>query len=149
MKSSPAFTIIELLITFAILGVILIPAYSNYIRSRANQDLQGSAEELANILRLAHVFSRELRDEVEWGVRKSTLSETSYEFVKNQAVPVVDKTYALQRDVSFSPEFSQIWFKENDGFTGVETVIILQNKYGNRFQITVLVSGAVEVKALQ
>ncbi len=146
MKSSPAFTIVEILIVFAILGIILIPAFSSYVRSRANQDLQGSGEELANVLRIAHIFSRELKDEVDWGVRQGS-NESTYELVKDQAVPVVDKSYTLHQDIGFSSNFT-IWFQKNDGFIPSQQTIILQNKYSKVFKVTVLVTGVVEVHAL-
>lgn len=152
MKTSPAFTIIEILLVFAITAIILIPAYSSYVRSRANSGLQASAEELANVLRQAHVFSRELRGEVDWGVQAKADPDgdlTGYILIKNQELPepIVEKSYQLHRDTIFMTNFT-IWFQKNDGTVPSAGVIILKNKYGQQFKVTVLVTGVVEVKAL-
>ena len=63
------FTLLEILIAFSVLVFLSIPLIVKYNSIRRVRALSVSAEEVANVARMAHVFSRDARNSRAWGIK--------------------------------------------------------------------------------
>lgn len=147
MKKSPAFTLIEILITIALVSLVSLPLYLNFSGSLANQNVVASSEEVAEILRQAHIFSRESRGAKTWGVRNN--SPTQYQLVSYTTDPdavLVESEKFLGDKVQFVSNFT-VWFEKNTGDTsdGLDIIIELESAAGLVGMIEVKRNGVINV----
>ena len=146
MRLKPAFTLVEILIVVTLFGLTFFPFYFAYVRSQSNQALVVSTEQFSDILRSAHVFSREAKDKKIWAVRKESL--TSYAMLSSAGSGwKIEKSYQLEKNVSFVDDFF-IKFKIGTGEIDEDKHVILENKYGKQMKVKILKAGVVEVYAL-
>ncbi len=149
MSRSAGFTILEFTIVAVILGIILVSGIVSYIDAKRNQGVVASAEELADKLRSAHIFAREMRNEKAWGVIAQ--SNESYALVSGtQVSPIIDRTYRLQPSIKFPTLFS-IWFEKGTGeISGDRTILLEVSNVVKKRQVNVIVTetGLVEVQPL-
>ena len=160
MRKLPAFTLVEILVVVAILGIISLAAATPLIQSGNNQKLRANAEILADNFRRAHVFSRELKNHKVWGI--VNLSPSEYALVSASAVseivadvrtPIPPSTYTIEQNIPldngivFSSGFTQIWFIQGSGETYAQYNIDLINQNQVRMRLTVLQSGVIEIFA--
>lgn len=139
-----ALTIIEILIVVSLIGIISFPLYLSYSRNQANQGLRSSSEQLVTILETAHISSREVKEQKNWGVK--SLSEKSFALVKgNRLTPQIEKTITLETFVSFPNSF-EVWFDAGTGDTSEEKAIVIQNTIGNTKIIDVFKTGIIEIR---
>lgn len=139
------FTLVEILVVVAILGIISVGALFSLSHTNANQSLVASGEQLADVFRQAHIFSRESRDTKTWGVRDTALS--GYELVSYMTDPTlvtVEKSYPLERNITFRTPFL-IWFTRGSG-EAVNTIVELETPNGVIKQVHLLETGVVNVK---
>jgi prepilin-type N-terminal cleavage/methylation domain-containing protein len=139
------FTLIELLIVIAIMALISIPTVTSYITSNDNQNVLAAANQFADILRRAHIFSREITNNRVWSVR-SEAGLGSYSLVSQtiSGVQTVEKTYSLPAGVKFNNSFT-IQFDRGTGVTSANTSIIMQSLTNRQTQISIGTTGTVNV----
>lgn len=145
MKNTPAFTLVEILLVVALLGLLALPAYFSYARSRANQELTVSAEMIAATLRQAHVFSLQAKELKQWGVKSQ--SATSYALVSRISKDeVVEKTLTLEPNTKLIGTFS-VWFAKGTG-EAKESTVRLQNTNKKQFSVQLTPTGTVSIVPL-
>jgi len=142
MRLRPAFTIIEVLLTIAVFIIVVSFVYYSYLKSQSNQALVASTEQLANVLRSAHIFAREAKDKRGWGVRRD--SSVSYSLVSVGATTRQEKNYFLESTVEIPDDFF-VRFEIGSGEASANTSIFVKNRYGRIMRVDVLKSGVVEV----
>lgn len=141
-RHKKGFTLVELLVVVAIIGVMTIPLLLTYRSYRTSQALVASVQGVVNHARSAHIFSREARDQREWGVRSA--GPTGYAIFSSGTVGKVDEqSYFLEPGVVFSQDF-EILFKIGTGETDKDYNIELVNANGRVAQITIGQAGIVE-----
>ena len=79
MKFKPALSLIELLLVVSLIGILSLPGVLGIINIRARQSLDVSTNKFAEIMRQAHIFSRENRESLSWGVKGT--DKNSYQLV--------------------------------------------------------------------
>lgn len=146
-KENAGFTLIELLIVIGILGLVSIGIFGAYAKSRDTQQLVATAEQFGDMLRRAHIFSRELKEEKMWGVTSSG-STTQYSLASVQGTQpgVLEQTVTLPGSVQFSAPFD-IWFDRGTGDISAATGITLKNVHNRQMYISISPAGTVEVIA--
>jgi Tfp pilus assembly protein FimT len=143
MRRIAALTLFEILIVLAVMAAISFPLYLSYVHSQANQSLRSSAEQLADTMRRAHVFSREARDSKEWGVKN--IDSKTYALVAGSSGTIRQESQiALEPLVTFPSDFA-VWFDIGSGDAKEAYSVTLQNTYGLKTSIIVNKTGVVEV----
>lgn len=143
MKRSPAFTLIEILIATALIGLVTIGGITAMLTAKNNQDLTHSTDHLVDTFRRAHVFSRDSKDSQQWGVE--SLQTNSYRIISredDQALPHSFAAYTLPSSVHFTSSF-QLWFGQGTGEIDTPIVQVLENTNGQKTQITVEKTGVI------
>jgi type II secretory pathway pseudopilin PulG len=138
-----AHTLIELLVVVALLGIISLPLYFSYARAQENQGLKVSTEQLADILRTAHVFSREARDLSAWSVRSESDLRSYSLYYSRASGSRIYKTYTLERGTQFPSSFVQL-FDVGSGETATPSSILLRNSFGRTMKIDISGTGVIE-----
>jgi prepilin-type N-terminal cleavage/methylation domain-containing protein len=149
MKVSPAFTLIELLVVIALLGFITISGASVITSAKANQEIRVSSDKLTDTLRRAHIFSRDGKDEKQWGVHSD--GGKSYQLlsrVATDAAPLVVSDIPLPSSVTISSPFT-VWFFQGTGETGTKTVIHLNTASSLNMTISVEKTGVIDTYAAE
>jgi prepilin-type N-terminal cleavage/methylation domain-containing protein len=147
MTQSPAFTLIELLIVIALIGFIGLPAITAYNRARDTQLLASEAEQMADIVRKAHIFSREIKDEKTWGVKSTDLSSYVLTSQATDGSETDVQTINLPRNISFTDTFT-VWFLKGEGGMSAPTTISLKNIQGREIEIHIATTGVITVVPL-
>src|SRR3972149_10688481 len=147
--SSPAITLIEILVVIALIIVVVPALYISFSKYRANRALETSIESFADLISTAHVYAREAKDEKAWGVRN--IDDSSYEIVSGQPQDYQsDRQTSLNLSVFFENDFF-VWFiigtGEKDKLNTIPTdeVIYLVNTNGRKKGVVVSDTGVVQV----
>jgi len=142
---SPAFTLIELVIVIALIGIFALFIGPPLGTARDNQALSAAAEMLADHMREAHIFARNTRNETAWGVRN--LTTTTYALVSGtDASPHTEKSFELDRAIKFTGNFA-VWFEVGTGANSTQTIELI-NTHGRKLHVQVLESGVIDVIAV-
>ena len=141
---SRGFTMVELAITFLVLGLLLafsIPAFQNISDSYR---LHGAAENIAAQLRLAREKAIATGQDQEMHFTTNYPPGTPYDYhIHNNGV--VGACWALPKGVSyFSASFIPVMKK--DGRCDPSGFVVLQDARGNRDTVSVQLSGLVLTK---
>lgn len=140
----PALTMIELLVVVGILAVAATPGLLAMRQLRLNQALSSSVEELAGVLRQAHIYAREGREEMGWGVRR--VNDRDYELVSGgPGSSQAEVRYNLKPPAVFAGGNWEVWFDQGTGGTGEEENIEVEVGSGMA-EVNVKMSGLVEVR---
>lgn len=138
-----AFTLVELLIVVAIIGIITFPLLITYRNHRTNQALIASAEAVANHTRSVHIFAREAQKQREWGIKNK--SESAYTLYSTGASGIFEEqNYVLDNGIMFEENFD-ILFEIGTGDAKNPTEIKLITESGRKTWISVTENGLVEV----
>lgn len=158
MRISPAFTLVEIFLVVSILGLLAVASYTPLVQSRNNQNLKVTGETLADNIRRAHIFSRELKSQKVWGIIR--VSPTEYALVSappqsevvaevKQPLPpsahAVEQSFSLESTVVFSHNFPPIWFIQGTGGTYDQYEIKLKNANQVEMRVTIFPTGLVEI----
>ena len=142
-KKSNGFTLIELILVTAIIGVITVPFIITYRNSRANQALRTSAEQVADHARSAHVFAREANEGNGWGI--TSTDDSSYAIVSGTETDWNEfSSYVLQPQITFTNDFF-VWFEIGTGAIDSGQTIELSNLNGTKSKVDINENGVVEV----
>lgn len=144
MKRLPnGVTLIELLVVIAIMSVFVVPVFITYSTSRNNQAIRTSAESLSNILKTAHIYAREAKDQRSWAVRST--GTNTYEMANGTCDQLQTVTsYRLESNVSFANEFS-FCYEIGTGDTATRGQVVMATRTGRRIQLDVYTTGIVEL----
>jgi len=146
-RFSSGVTFIELLLVVVIISTLFIPFILTFRTTRSNQALRSSASELADTLRNAHVFAREAKDKVGWGVTNS--SSTNYIVVTGKEDSYSqDSTHVLESGVTFESDFF-LWFGIGTGEIESNQSIVLVGDNGKHLEVQVYKTGVVETGTIQ
>lgn len=138
------FSLVELLVVVAIFGLVFFPLIITYGSHRTSQALSSNAEQVANYVRAAHIFSREAQKEREWGIRSK--SDSAYTLYSTGSSGIVEvQNYTLDNGVTFESGFD-ILFEIGTGRAKTRKTIKLQGSNGKRIWVEVSDSGLIEVK---
>lgn len=140
------FTLIELLVVIAIVGMLSI-LYFSWVATRANNALLTSAVAFKDNLQTAHIFSREAKDEISWGIKE--IDQNTYKLVSgSQSSPTDISTFALDPQVNFMPPNFEIWFDLGTGETDKNYNIQLVNTNNKKVKIDISKSGLIEMSTV-
>jgi len=140
-------TLVELLVVVVLIGFTVIPFFLTYNSYRSNQALVNSAEQLANNMRAVHIFSREAREQKEWGI-KNTNSAIYSIFSSGASGVSIIQQYPLEVGVSFARDF-EILFQIGTGETETSQEIELINRRGSKVTVTISQTGVVGVGPIE
>jgi len=147
MKSSPAYTLIELLVVMALAGLLMIGGVTAFVTAKNNQDLSQTTDHIADTFRRAHIFSRDAKEEKEWGVQSTDTDQ--YMIVSRslpEDLPQVVVTYSLPSSVHFSAPFL-VWFGKGTGEIDAPFVETIENTNKQKNTLRVEKTGMVSFGA--
>lgn len=144
MKRLLGFTLLEILIVVAILGIASTVGLWNFVKSSNNQQLVSDSEQLTNIFKEAHIYSREFRSEKTWGVR--SINTNSYALISYRSgeSEFIEREYFLQYTTRFATPFSVV-FERGSGALPAPIEILLQNSLGIQKKIYITQTGVVDI----
>ena len=143
MKKS-GFTLIEVLVVIALVAIVLAVVSILSGRLVAKQYLQASAKDFATVVKRAHVYSREAKDNLPWGVIADA-STRQYTLVFGPVdSPTVSATYSLHWPAYFTAAPFSIWFGQGTGYLTEDTVVTIAVPAGDTSQISISQFGTVE-----
>jgi prepilin-type N-terminal cleavage/methylation domain-containing protein len=147
MKLSPAFTLIEILVVVSLIGLLSLGGVTAFITAKNNQDLSQSTDHVVDTIRRAHIFSRDGREEKEWGVQST--DNDQYMIVSRslpEDVPQVVVTYSLPSSVHFSAPFL-VWFGKGTGEIEAPFIETIENTNKQKTTLRVEKTGMVSFGA--
>ncbi len=141
----PALTLVEMVLTLGLLAVLLVPAIMSVAAYRQNQALVSSADIFSSVLTRAHIYSREVKGNRQWGVRFG--DRESYELISGKPGSVtVESDFGLTFPTKFLDGYFEVWFLPDTGEVDSEKVIRLISPRGKKIIVNVNKSGLIEVK---
>jgi len=146
MRKIPALTLVEILLVVALLSIIVTGAMSSLVRARLNQALMASAEKFAIVVRQAHIFAREERDDRAWGVKYEGVD--GYSLIVDGGNLDVRSSYKLEKPSVFGSDFGEIVFAQGTGELTDGREIVVRSTDGREVKINILKTGVVEVKRI-
>lgn len=141
-KSALGFTIFELLVVIALIGLLSLPLLTGggFIGGAAR--IRANSDQLYSDMVLARSYARDARDRLNWGVRFAT--QNSYEIISgNDESLTVFAARSLDSSVSFQDEFI-VWFTSGIGETTDDHELFLVDRDGRKRKIVVYQSGLIE-----
>jgi len=140
------FTLVEMLIVVAIIGIFTIPLLITYRSSQNNQKLRVAAEEFADQVRTVHIYARDAKDKKAWGV---DLSGNSYSLLSGRIDSYkVDKSLSLGKNIEFETDYF-IWFDIGTGQTDQNYEVVIVDTRGKQIAVKISKNGIVEVGDLE
>jgi prepilin-type N-terminal cleavage/methylation domain-containing protein len=142
-----AFTLIEVLVSIALLGIVTGFVLITFQTSRANQALRASSDEFADKVREAHIFSRESKDKKAWGIKSN--EPTKYTLIAEEGSTWADvQDYYLEKGIFFENNFS-VEFARDSGEANSEMAIGLINEKGKKIDVYISKTGLIELSKMQ
>ena len=145
MKKNPAFTIIELLVALALVVGVAVPSLFAFREIRQKQALSATTESLVSVLKTAHIYARESKENKSWGVKYK--DATSYNLVSgdlNNWSAVGE--FGLEDPVSFETSGFTVWFDQGTGGTAENVSVVVITPTGVRAEVNVSVNGIEEAR---
>ncbi|RJR14584.1 prepilin-type N-terminal cleavage/methylation domain-containing protein [Candidatus Microgenomates bacterium] len=147
MHQRRAFTLIEIIIVVAIIGILMVTGFTAFISAQKNQELSAVAQKFATVVTTAHIYARENKDIKIWGVR-GTLDR--YALISATTDPLVfdiEKETALPAGMTFTAPFT-IYFDKGTGTMPTTQSLILKDSRDRQMRIDISPSAAVDIVAL-
>ncbi len=140
------FTLVEMLIVVAIIGIFMIPLLITYRSSQNNQKLRVVAEEFADQVRTVHIYARDAKDKKSWGIK---LSDNGYSLLSGRADSYkVDKSFSLGKNIEFEKD-QLVWFEIGTGQTDRDYEVVIVDTRGKKIAVKISKNGIVEVGDLE
>lgn len=148
MRLKPALTIIEILAAIAILASLTTTVFISITGMRQKRALSVSAEMFAGMVRQAHIYAREQRDEREWGVK--FVNAKAYSLVwADSGGEGVSTVSDLVAPATFDGIGFEIWFAQGTGSTKFPRTVKLETPNGKSIDINVSKEGGVVIADIQ
>jgi type II secretory pathway pseudopilin PulG len=131
MRHLPAFTLVESIVVVVMLGIIISPLLINIPAVLTRYTLNRASDGVANIIRQAHIYSRENRPTQSdhlprvWYVKRppgNPLRLELYSYEPTTANSKLESTLILDSDINLT-EF-EIWFTRNTGYLDTSKTVI-------------------------
>lgn len=138
------FTLVELLISITLLGIIGASGMTMWLQAQKNQALSASANQLESILLSSHNFSRDFRQEKAWGIE--SLDTNTYALISQNSTgeKKIEEEKTLISPVQFSEAFEVI-FDAGTGKLTAPVTIVLQQSASHFATVTVNEFGSTTV----
>lgn len=146
MRNRPALSLIELMLVVTIVGILATAGGLGVVAIRSKQAVGLAAENLAGVLRQAHIFSREDRDQKSWGVKLN--GPKGYMLVGRDAGGSVIEIakYKLGSPVVFVAWPAEVWFDRGTGGTAAGVSWRMTAPRAGVVAVEVSAAGVVTVK---
>lgn len=156
MSKSPAFTLIETLLVVAILAILTVGVFINFVSSSGNRALITAGEKLADNVRRVQVFSQQNKDAQAWGVRY--ISQNKYQIISGDPTDASTwtayKEFILENNINFRQDMLgfKVWFMKNKGEMDTNNTVLtdnkifLQNQQGRLLELEIKQTGLVQTK---
>lgn len=139
-RTEQGFTLIELMVTLAVLGTVLAFSIPNLVSYAASNNLKGACDNIVSQLRLAREKAIATGQVQEFHLAPNYMN-CDYHIHNNS---IVDPKWKLPRNVSFYNYTSTIVFNmQPDGRCEQSGTVILQDHRGRRDTVSVQLSGFV------
>ncbi|HBC72661.1 MAG: hypothetical protein UX91_C0005G0039 [Candidatus Amesbacteria bacterium GW2011_GWB1_47_19] len=148
MKFKPALSLIELLLVVSLIGILSLPGVLGIINIRARQSLDVSTNKFAEIMRQAHIFSRENRESLSWGVKGT--DKNSYQLVTRDATKTVTvrEKHRLESPTVFIIYPFEVWFDQGTGNTEINRIFMTYASKGGTRVVGLSPTGLVVIGIL-
>ena len=144
MRKIPALTLVEVLLLLSVLAVLVSGGMSVLVGVRLNQAMVASAEKFATVIRQAHIFAREEKDDRAWGVRYEGVN--SYSLIAFVETVEVRAGYKLGSPSVFEDNFGLIIFAQGTGALTDKREIKIRSSNGRAVRVNILETGVVEAQ---
>jgi prepilin-type N-terminal cleavage/methylation domain-containing protein len=119
------FTLMEITIVIAIVGMVSLLGVRSYNQARQNQAVSATVGELVDRLETAHLFAQSNKKERSWGI--ANVTATDYElFSKDASGQYPEKRYALREPATFGTDFSLVFLPPGGGLAAAADIPILK-----------------------
>lgn len=148
MRKLAAFTLLEIIVTLGIIGVITGPLMLGFANIRANHALNADTENLSGVFKQAHIYAREQKDSAAWGVMSTGVN--SYRLLARDMSGTQPKgEFTLNSAVNFFTPSFEVWFNQGTGDVknDLEHLIVLETNsiVDNSQTIRISPKGVIEV----
>lgn len=139
----PALTLIEILLIITIISIVSIPSFLGVTSIRNKQALGLARENLTATFTRAHIFSREGKDDAEWGVFCKDIY--TYQMLSRKlGTETVEAESSLGKGIFFDNcDWQRVWFLAQSGDVENGVIISIKNNSGVEQRIQILSSGSV------
>jgi len=144
MKSKPALSLIELLLVMsliAILGLTSVVAFGTF---RQKQALAASAQELADTISRAHIYSREEKSATAWAVKR--INSQKYVLISGSKTNnIQQEMHQTEAPVYILNNSYEIWFNRATGDTNSDIKLNLTTPNGFLKTVEVSENGIIKI----
>lgn len=143
MKTSRGFSLLELLLSVALIGVIAAFSIPVYLNMQVKNDLDIAAVTVSQTLRRAQVLSQAVEGDISWGVKIQTGSITLFKGTSYAARDSsFDETFSINANLSSSGVLEEVYTKFY-GMPGTAGSITLSSPNDSRI-ITINAKGMID-----
>lgn len=139
------FTLVELIISITLLGIIGASGFTMWLQAQKNQALSASANQLESLLISSHNFSRDFRGEKAWGIE--SLDTNTYALISQNSTgeKKIEEEKKLIAPVEFSEAF-EVLFDAGTGKLTAPVSIVLKQSDSHYATITINEFGSTRVE---
>lgn len=143
------FTLVEILLTIALIGLTALPFFTAFTKSRSQQELVSATEQFADQLRTAHIFSREQRNSLKWGITIKSPAEYALTSQNRSGIVFEEQSFLLPSGVTFLSPPTTIWFESGSGTRTSPLTVIFTNTHSRVAEAHLFETGLVEVEIVE
>ena len=136
LLTNNAFTVVELMLTIAIMGIISTFTFSFYTRFLTQNALSNTVDQMAGSLRKAQTYSMAGKQESNWGVNYSSNKITLFKGTSIGQDPAFNEVYDTSPNIAISG-FTEIYFNR---VTGLPSTIAAITITGNSETKTITIN---------
>ena len=139
------FTLLELLIVVALVGIISIGSITAFTTARENQLVRQSAEMVADTFQRASIYSQNARGERTWGVKSD--DQNTYVVISQLAQEPEyseQQIVTLPKGIRFTQPF-RILFTRGTGYVDGNTQVTLTTSHNSTSTVSLTTTGQITV----